>query len=229
MPEITTESVSFPTATEPMPAYLARPAGGAPAPAVVVIQEWWGVDEHIKDVARRFADQGYVALAPDLYRGQVTNEPDRAQKLMMNLQLPRATDELVHAARWLRAQPFVSGAKMGAIGFCMGGGLVTSLASNSDEIAAGASFYGVVGDPIDQVKGIRGKLLAVYAEHDDWADQASADALRRKLDEYGVESEFIVYPGTHHAFFNDAGEFFNRAARDDAWDRVLALFSERLK
>jgi carboxymethylenebutenolidase len=212
-----------------MPGYLARPASGAPSPAVIVVQEWWGIDEHIKDIARRLAAEGYVALAPDLYRGQVTNEPTTAEKLMMQLDVPRATDELVHAASWLRQQPYVSAAKMGAIGFCMGGGLVTSLASNSPEIGAGAAFYGVVGDPIDQVKGISGKLLAIYAEHDDWADQASAQALEAKLEEYGKEYEIVTYPGTHHAFFNDTGEAFNREARDDAWVQVKELFAETLR
>lgn len=229
MPEIVTEQTTFPTATDPMPAYVARPAGGSAAPAVIVIQEWWGVDEHIKDVARRFAGEGYVALAPDLYRGKVTNEPDQAEKLMMKLELPRATDELVYAARWLRSQPYVNAAKMGAIGFCMGGGLVTSLASNSPEIGAGASFYGVVGDPIEQVRGISGKLLAIYAEQDDWANAESAAALEAKLAEYGKDAEFVTYPGTHHAFFNDTSEAFNREARDDAWRRVRVLFGETLR
>ena len=111
----------------------------------------------------------------------------------------------------------------------MAGGLVTSLASNSPEIGAGAAFYGVIGEPIDQVKGLSGKLLAVYAEHDDWADQASAKALEAKLDEYGKEYEITTYPGTHHAFFNDTGEAFNREARDDAWEQVRELFAKKLR
>jgi carboxymethylenebutenolidase len=118
---------------------------------------------------------------------------------------------------------------MGAIGFCMGGGLAASLASNSPEIGAAAAFYGVIGDPLDQVKGLQGKLLAVYAEHDDWADADAAAALKAKLDEYGKESEFVTYPSTEHAFFNDTGSAFNREARDDAWRKVLALFAERLR
>lgn len=229
MPEIITEHVTFPTTAEPMPGYLARPAGGGAAPGVIVIQEWWGVDDHIKDVTGRFAAEGFVALAPDLYRGQVTNEPDRAEKLMMTLEMPRAANELVHAVRWLRAQPFVSRGGMGAIGFCMGGGLVTALASNAPDIAAAAPFYGANPEPIDQVRGIRARMLCVYAEDDDWVNAEVRARLQAKLREYGKQAEFIVYPGTHHAFFNDTGDAFNREARDDAWRRVLALFKQELR
>ncbi len=229
MAEIVTESVTFPTATQPMPGYLARPAGDRPAPAVIVIQEWWGVDEHIKDVTRRFAAEGFAALSPDLYRGDVTNEPDRAGKLMMALNMPRAADELVYATRWLRSQPFVSASGMGATGFCMGGGLATTLASNSPEIKAAVPFYGVNPEPIEQVRNIQAKMICIYAEHDEWATQEMAETLRAELREYGKDAEFITYPGTHHAFFNDTGEAFNREARDDSWRRMLTLFREALR
>ena len=142
MADIRTQTVEFPTNGESGTGYLAIPEGEGPFPGVIVVQEWWGLDDHIKDVAGRFAREGFVALAPDLYHGKVTSEPDEAQKLMMSLNMPQASNELVKATEYLATRPEIAGRGIGATGFCMGGGLALTLATESEHIKAAAPFYG---------------------------------------------------------------------------------------
>lgn len=227
--DIRSEMVEFPANEAPMPGFLARPQGEGPFPGVIVVQEWWGLDDHIKDVAQRFAQEGFAALAPDLYRGKVTKEPDEAQKLMMALDMNRASQELARAADYLARQPFLRGRGIGAIGFCMGGGLALTLACDSPHIRAAAPFYGVNPEPIDKVGNLRGPVLAVYAEHDQWVTPQVAQQLRSALERHGKQFDVRVYPGTLHAFFNDRRpEVYNEAAARDAWQRVLSLFRQNL-
>lgn len=223
------EMVEFPCNGSPMPGYLARPEGQGPFPGVIVVQEWWGLDDHIKDVARRFAAEGFAALAPDLYRGKVTAEPDEAQKLMMALDMNRAGQELVKAADYLASQPFLRGRGIGAIGFCMGGGLALTLACESPHIRAAAPFYGANPNPVDKVQHLRGPVLVVHAEHDGWVNAQVREQLVQALTRHGKQHEVHVYPGTHHAFFNDTRpETYHPEAAADAWSRVLALFRQHL-
>jgi carboxymethylenebutenolidase len=224
-----TEMISFATNGEPAGGFLARPDGDGAFPAVIVIQEWWGLDAHIKDVATRLAAEGFAALAPDLYHGKVTKEPDEAGKLMMALDMTRASLELTKAADYLAAQPYTAGRGIGATGFCMGGGLALTLACDSPQIKAVAPFYGVNPNPIDKVANIRGPVFAVYAEHDAWAGPAVREELARALTQHGKQHEIKVYPGTEHAFFNDTRrEVYREAAAKDAWGKVLGLFRENL-
>jgi carboxymethylenebutenolidase len=221
--------VQFPTNGESSTAHLAIPEGDGPFPGVIVVQEWWGLDHHIKDVAGRFAREGFVALAPDLYDGQVASEPNEAQKLMMSLDMPQASKELVKAADYLASRPEVAGRGIGATGFCMGGGLALTLATESEHTRAVAPFYGVNPSPIDKVRNLSGPVLAIYAEHDAWAGESVRKELEAALKEAGIQHEVRVYPGTQHAFFNDTrSEVYSREASVDAWQRVLALFRENL-
>jgi carboxymethylenebutenolidase len=227
--DIRTHTVEFPANGETGTGYLAIPDGDGPFPGVVVVQEWWGLDNHIKDVAGRFANEGFVALAPDLYHGQVTNEPDEAQKLMMSLNMPQASKELVKAADYLASRPEVAGRGIGATGFCMGGGLALTLAAESGHIKAAAPFYGGNPSPIDKVANLRGPVAASYAEHDGWITAAVREELKQALAQAGIQNEIKVYPGTEHAFFNDTRpEVHNREAAEDAWQRMLTLFRENL-
>lgn len=227
--EVRTQSVEFPTDGAPMPGYLALPPGEEPFPAVVVVQEWWGLDSHIQDVARRFAGEGFVALAPDLYRGRVASEPDEAQKLMMALDMNRAGRELMGAADYLASQPYTRGRGMAAVGFCMGGGLALTLACDSPHIRAAALFYGINPNPVDKVRSLRGPVLAIYAEHDDWVNAKVREELRQALLRHNKEHEVIVYPGTQHAFFNDTRpSVHNAEASRDAWRRLLDLLRHSL-
>jgi len=229
MSPIQTEMVSFAGNGEGVDGFLAHPEGAGPFPGVIVVQEWWGLDAHIKDVTQRFANEGFAAIAPDLYHGKTASEPNEAQKLMMALDMPRAVKELAKAADYLASQPFTAGRGIGVTGFCMGGGLALSLACESPHIKAAAPFYGVNPEPIDRIAGINGPVLALYAESDNWAGPPVREALESALTRHGKEHEIRVYPGTEHAFFNDTRPgIYNRQAAADAWGRVLRLFRENL-
>jgi carboxymethylenebutenolidase len=226
--DIHTETVQFPTNGETGTGYLASPTGDGPFSGVIVVQEWWGLDDHIKDVAGRFAREGFVALAPDLYHGKVTKEPDEAQKMMMSLDVPRASKELAKATDYLASRPEVAGRGIGAIGFCMGGGLALTLATDSPLIKAAAPFYGSNPSPIEKVADLQGPVFAVYAEQDTFFGPPVREALENALRQNNIEHEVRVYPG-HHGFFNDTrAEVHDPGAAQDAWKRVLTLFRENL-
>ncbi|MCH7483891.1 MAG: dienelactone hydrolase family protein [Chloroflexi bacterium] len=229
MADITTDILDYATNGSNASGFLARPLGDGPFPAVVVVQEWWGLNDNIKDIAGRFAREGFVAFAPDLYHGKVTSEPDSAQKLMMQTDMPRASQELVKATEYLSQQPYVNGRGIGATGFCMGGGLALTLATDTPLIKAAAPFYGVNPQPIDKLQNLQGPVLAIYAEHDDWASAAVREALQSAMEQSGKQLDVQVYPGTEHAFFNDTRrDVYREAAANDAWNRVLTLFRAEL-
>jgi len=227
--DIRTEMVEFRSNGSTTPGFLARPSGEGPFPGVIVIQEWWGLNDNIKDIAQRFAREGFAAFAPDLYHGRITKEPDQAQKMMMQLDMPLASKELVKATEYLSKQNYISGRGIGAIGFCMGGGLAMRLACDTSLIKAVAPFYGFPPDPIDVVKSLGGPAFVVFAEHDDWIGPAVRDKLLRALREHGKQFEVKVYPGTHHGFFRDVdNEQHDPEASRDAWERTLRLFRDNL-
>jgi carboxymethylenebutenolidase len=221
------ESVTFPSNGRTGSGYLATPEGGS-GPGVVVIQEWWGLAPHIKDVADRFAAQGFVALAPDLYDGRVIglHEPDEAGKAMMELNMDRATREMGGAFDYLldRAQP----ARVGAVGFCMGGTLAMMLATVRP-VAAVVDYYGGPLKGQVQVEKMKGSVLGHFAAHDDWATPARARELLDRLHRLGIEAEFFTYPGTGHAFFNDhRPEVHNPEAAALSWDRTIEFLHHHL-
>jgi carboxymethylenebutenolidase len=227
--DVRTESVEYPTNGETGQGFLAAPQGDGPFPGIIVVQEWWGLDDHIKDVVRRLAGEGFVALAPDLYHGKVTNEPGEAQKLMMSLNMGQATKELTKATDYLASRPEVEGRGIGAIGFCMGGGLALNLACESPHIRAVAPFYGTNPNPIDKVQNLLGAVLAVYAEHDNFAGESTRRQLEEALNRHNIKHETRVYSGTQHAFFNDTrADVYNREAAEDSWRRAVSLFGENL-
>jgi carboxymethylenebutenolidase len=211
------------------PGFLARPQGDGPFPGVIVIQEWWGLNDNIKDIAQRFASEGFAAFAPDLYHGRVTREPDQAQKMMMQLDMPLAARELVMATEYLAGQKYINGRGIGATGFCMGGGLAMTLACKTPLVKAVAPFYGFPPDPIDLVEAIAGPMLLVFAENDAWITADARNKLTEALKRHGKQFEEKVYPGTHHGFFRDVdNDQHDPAASKDAWERVLNLFRENL-
>ena len=220
--------ISWTTNGEQVPGYLSLPEQ-TPAPAVIVLQEFWGLEPHIKDVADRFAAEGYVALAPDLYHGVVVDEPDEARKLMMELDHPRAIAEIESAGRYLLSRDDVRGNGVGIIGFCMGGGLVLKVASQTDVLSAAVVFYGRNPDPIQQVAGIDCPLLGIYGEEDQGIPPSEVERLRGTLQASGKEDfELHIYPGAGHAFFNDRRQAYDPEASKDAWGKVRALFHANL-
>jgi carboxymethylenebutenolidase len=213
---------------EPLMGYLARPDESGPRPAVVVIQEWWGLNEHIKDVTRRFADEGFVALAPDLYHGQVTSEPDEARKLVMELDMAEAVHEIQRAIDYLQAQEFVGGTEVGVVGFCMGGGLVLQTALAEEDLGAGVVFYGRPLSP-EEAGQVKAPILGLFGAEDGGIPVDAAQAMHAAFDEAGVENEIQVYEGAGHAFFNDTRDSYDEAAAEDAWPRTLAWFRTHLE
>ena len=206
--------------------YLSLPETGS-GPGVIVIQEWWGLVPHIEDVADRFAAEGYVALAPDLYHGQSTTEPDEAQKYMMELRMNEAVRDMTGAVGFLRNHDAVDPSKIGCVGFCMGGGLTLYLASTG-QIEAAVPFYGVPSFAPDDWGQTACPILGHYAEHDGATDMLPD--LQVSLEAAGVEAVFHVYPGTNHAFFNDdRPEIYDEPASKQAWARTLEFFSENLR
>jgi carboxymethylenebutenolidase len=224
-----TESIVFPANGGSGQGYLAVPGGSGPHRAVVVIQEWWGLNDHIKDVARRFAEAGFLALAPDLYHGAVADEPDDAQRLAMDLQIPEAAKEMAGAAAYLAGRDDVAPKQAGVIGFCLGGSLALLLAATSPQIGAVASFYG--GRPFtrEDLQTVRAPVLAIFGENDEGIPPERHAALDSLLTDLGVPHALYVYPGAPHAFFNDSrSHSYRPEAAQDAWARTLAWFDKYL-
>ena len=224
MPETNGAIVEFPANGRKVRGYLSKPDGGGPG--VIVIQEYWGLVSHIKNVADRFAAEGYVALAPDLYHGESTKSPDEAGKLMMALRIDEAEKDLRGATEYLASQS--TGEKLGVIGFCMGGQLALFAASKNPRIGACADFYGIHPNVKPDYESIRCPVLGAFAERDGYVSKEAVKELETKLRGAGVSTDFKIYPGVDHAFFNDEREVYNLAAATDAWSRVKTFFKKNL-
>jgi carboxymethylenebutenolidase len=223
-------SVEFPSNGATGEGYLATPSSGM-GPGVIVIQEWWGLVPHIIDVCERFAEEGFVALAPDLYHGRTASEPDEAGKLMMALELDKAGKDLSGALDFVAGRS--SGHGVGVVGFCMGGGLALMVASQrSDIVRAVVPFYGAA--PWQGVQpdygAITAGVLGHYAEHDDFASAEVISSLKTALANAGNTDVTIhIYPGTEHAFFNDnRPEVYAPVAAALSWTRTLEFLRTRL-
>jgi carboxymethylenebutenolidase len=218
--------VQFPANGGTTSGYLA-PAAGGQGPGVLVIQEWWGLVDHIKQVCDRFAAAGFTALAPDMYHGQTASEPDAAGKLFMALNIAQAEKDLRGAAVFLAGHS--STATLGAVGFCMGGQLALFAATLNPAIGACVNFYGVHPNVRPDYTRLSGPVLGLYAEKDAFVTPAVARQVDAAIKAAGKSSEIHIYPGVDHAFFNDTrADVFDRAAADDAWRRTLAFFRQHL-
>jgi carboxymethylenebutenolidase len=209
--------------------YLATPAGGT-GPGVVVIQEWWGLVGHISDIADRFAQEGFVALAPDLYHGESAEEPDDAGKLMMALEVDTVAKDLRGAIDYLLSEGGATGSTVGVVGFCMGGQLALYAATVSpDKVGAVVDFYGIHPSVQPDFDKLKAPVMGNFAEKDEYAPPAAVQALEAQIKQRGVETDFKIYPNTDHAFFNDENtEGHDPAASQDAWQRTLAWFKRHL-
>ena len=217
------EMVSFPSNGSTADGYLARPASGR-GPGVIVIQEWWGLNDNIKQIADRFAGEGFAALAPDLYHGKLTAEPDEAQKLMMSFNMQQAAKDMAGSHDFLKGHEACTG-KVGSVGFCMGGGLSLTLATIRP-IDACVDYYGASEPDVSKLKG---PVLIHCAENDNWVSPEVAKRIADRIREAGKQVELHVYPGTEHAFFNDTRpEVYNEAAARQSWDRTLAFYRQHL-
>ena len=222
------ERVTFKANGHNTEGYLARPASGE-GPGIIVLQEWWGLVPHIEDIADRFAAEGFVALAPDLYHGEKATGPDQAGKLMMALDIERAEKDLAGAIDYLKAQPGVTGSSVGTVGFCMGGALSLFAASKNPEVGACVVFYGGHPNVKPDLPALKAPVLGIWAGKDGFVTPAVVGQLDQQLTVLGKPHEFHTYPNAQHAFFNDTRpEVYDPAASQDAWKRTIEFFRREL-
>ncbi len=227
-----TGMVQFPSDRFSISAFLARPSHRAPAAAVLVLHEWWGLSDHIMDVVRRFARDGYVAMAPDLYSRlgyKVTSDPAEAAKLMESLSSQAALRDLNAATQYLKEQLFVDPLLIGAVGFSMGGSLTLTMAEHNSELKAAVIFYGKI-PPIETLDYLLCPVLYHYGAKDGWVTEQEVDRLKEGLEKYGKPGALCSYPEAGHAFFNDTRPDVYRA--DDAkqaWAGTLQFLAEYLR
>jgi len=221
------QSVSFPAGSGQVEGYLVRPEGDGPFPGVVVIHEAYGLNENIKEIAHRFADQGYVALAVDLFAGR-----NRAicmfrfiGQLMLNPLNNSSIQDLKAALTYVTEQPGVDSARLGAIGFCMGGSFAISWACSDNRLRAIAPFYSMNPRPFEAVARSC-PVVGSYPEKDFTASHGQK--LDSALDRYNIPHDIKIYPNSKHTFFNDKGRSYNEEAAKDSWQRIIAFFSEHI-
>ena len=219
--------VQFPSNGTTTSGYLATPPPGR-GPGVVVLQEWWGLVPHIKHVCDRLAGEGFSALAPDMFHGQTASEPDGAGKLFMALNIAQAEKDLRGAVQYLLGHSAT--AKVGTVGFCMGGQLALFAATLNPAVGACVNFYGIHPNVKPDYAKLSGPVLGLYAERDSFVTPAVARQVDADIRKAGQTSEYHVYPGVDHAFFNDERpDVYNRAAAEDAWRRTLQWFRQHLR
>jgi carboxymethylenebutenolidase len=229
--EIDAREVSYPGKACTLKGYAATHTGHE-HPAIIVIQEWWGLDDHIKDVTRRLAGEHYFAIAPDLYSRQghkVTKDPNVAGELMTGLKQSDGLDDLLSTIDWLKTQQGVRASRIGVIGFCMGGSYAIALPCISRDIKSAAPFYGEI-PPDDELQNLGCPIFYAYGENDGWIQRRDVDRLAGALRKFNKQGEVKVYSGCSHGFFNDSRpDVYSAKDAADAWQRVLRLFEQTLK
>ena len=227
------QTVEFPSNGSTASGYLATPAEGA-GPGVIVVQEWWGLNPQLKGVCDRLASEGFTALAPDLYHGELAghDEMDKAGELMTSLPMDRAARDMSGAVRFLREHEAVRGHGVGVVGFCMGGGLALLLATQMPEdVKAAVPYYGVIRDDGQpDWSRLEAAVQGHYAEKDDYFPPDKVKALEQELKDLGKDVEFFIYPGLGHAFANEANPFgtYDEDAARQAWVRTLEFLRAKL-
>ncbi|MBO0859264.1 MAG: dienelactone hydrolase family protein [Chloracidobacterium sp.] len=224
--EIVTKKETFEGEGLEVAAFVARPDDIEKAPAIIIVHEWWGLNGHIEDIARRFAEEGFIAVAVDLYKGKTTKDAQEASKLMGALKPEDGLAKLLVVLERLRATPEVT--SVGVTGFCMGGTYAMLLACNA-KVEASAPFYGDVPDtPV--IGKLSCPILFIGAEKDQWITVEKMNRLDAALKQYGKEGEVRIYKGADHAFFNDTRpEVYSGADAEDAWKRVIKFFNKHLR
>jgi carboxymethylenebutenolidase len=221
MPDITIEHEGI-----SVPGYLAEPEG-TPRGGMIVIQEWWGLTPDIKNIADRYAIEGYLAFSPDLYHGQMANEPDEARKLAMGMERQVAAQEIDAAIAWLKDERGV--AKVGCVGYCMGGGLTLGVAIRPTSRVDAVHVYYGGGMPAEEVLStIKVPVLGSYGEEDKGIPAEQVDMLRSALHRAGVPNDITLYEHAEHSFFNETRPAYNHHAAEDSWNKSLEWFGKYL-
>jgi len=221
--------IEFPAGEGNASGYLAVPDSQR-GPATIVLQEWWGLDAHIRSICDRFAAAGFFALAPDLYRGETASQPSEAEQKMMALSMEEAEKDMCGAADYLRSQPGVEGAGVGSVGFCLGGGLSVWAAARCPAIAATVTFYYVMPHGKPDFSAIKGPVLGHFGTADEFVPVEDANALQSEMRDAGVRVSFQFYENAGHAFFNDTNRLgtYDEQAAQLAWERTLSFLREAL-
>jgi carboxymethylenebutenolidase len=229
--EITSMMVEFPSSTPrgKTKGFLAEPKATGRYPGIIVIQEVWGLVENIKDITRRLAAEGYVALAVDLYDGKTVNTLEDGRSIREKISEEMMLKDTNAGFQHLKSLPNAKPNRIGSIGYCMGGGLSLKLACENRELAAAVVFYGRNPSPIDLVKGINCPILGNYAGEDRGITEADVNLLRDTLTKHGKTHDIKIYPGAPHGFFNDTRESYRPEAAKDAWQRVLNFYGKYLQ
>ena len=228
-----TETVQFASDGVALRAFLAKPTHvEGQAPTILLLHEWWGLNDHIKDVARRLALEGYAVLAPDLYSRQgskVTTVPSEAAALMNAVSSQWVLRDLNAATKHLKAQPFVDPWRIGTLGFSMGGTFALTQAGHNSDLKAAVVFYGKV-PPIETFRYVLCPIQYHYGAKDGWVTRQEVDRLRQGLDQHGKPGSIHIYPEADHAFFNDARpEVYREQDAKLAWERTKQCFATYLR
>ncbi|GCE31046.1 hypothetical protein KDA_65300 [Dictyobacter alpinus] len=213
--------------------YLAHPKGDSGFPAVVVLQEWWGIDTHIQQVTEHLAQEGFAALAPDLYRGQVATTTEEAQELSQKLDRVQALQEIEQAIHYLETSPLVQAKQVGMIGFGMGASLAAMLASTGQKLGALVLFYGGRGDPENSsheeaIQAMNAPFLGIYGGEDQAIPVDYVRWLEEKLTTLGKEHRIIVYPEASRSFLNPGQEAYRPDDASDAWSQTVTWLQDHL-
>ncbi len=228
---VTSETVSYSGNGGSADGFLARPNDGAQHPGVILVQEWWGIDTHIKDLVQQLANEGYIVLAPDLYHGKVVTEPDEAQKGAMELNKDQAVTEIGQAISYLSGRDDVEPKSLGMAGFCMGGMLTWHTAQKyNDHLTCIAPFYGGGYNPsAEDMAKITVPILAIFGENDQSIPKSTRDNIESLIEQQEKDdSKVIIYPNAGHAFMNPQHGMGNADAAADAWAELIAFFKNHL-
>lgn len=224
MPDIT-----YPLNGQEAPGYLAVPVSGS-GPAAIVLQEWWGLEDHIKDVCDRLAGAGFLALAPDLFRGETTDQPDEAEQKMMAMSMDQAELDMRAGVDYLAAHEGFEGTGVGSLGFCLGGGLSVWAATANQRIDAVVTYYYVMPHGKPDFSRIDAPVLGHFGTADDFVPVDDAKALEEEMESAGVDTRFEFYEGAGHAFFNDTDRLgtYDPQAAERSWDLTVEFLRSHL-
>jgi carboxymethylenebutenolidase len=229
MANIATTTVQFSGAGRVASGFLASPQEAVSHPGLIVLQEFWGLNDHIRDVTRRLAAEGFVALAPDMYDGKVTTDPAEARQLLQSMDQSAALQKLNGAVDYLKSQPRVEASRIGVIGFCMGGFLALNLACHNRDVRVATPFYGRI-PPDTVLENLSAPVLYFFGEQDHHLPAADVDRLEQFLKRTGRTGAVVRYPEADHAFFNDTRkEVYREEDAKDAWRKALAFLRKYLQ
>jgi carboxymethylenebutenolidase len=224
------KTVSYKSGDETVQGILYTPTGKGPFPGIIVIHEWWGLNDWVKEQATKLADQGYEALAIDLYRGRVGTTPEEAHEIMRGVPEDRAKRDLGAAFDYLASQPNVKKNRIGAIGWCMGGGYALDVALEEPTLAADVINYGHLATDPDTLKKINAPILGLFGGQDKGITPDDVHKFEAQMKQLGKQIEIKIYDDAGHAFENPNNKAGYRPAdAADAWQRTVAFLSENLK